>query len=126
MLVDAVQTNIEMILYVTGAITAGVALVAVAPAAVLQMLVGVQPGDHVGIFFARHWAIVVTIVGVLLMAAASQANLREPILIAACVSKGAFVLMILANLSNGLGKGLVPALLFDAVCVILYLLYLFG
>jgi hypothetical protein len=126
MLADFVYSNIEMILYVTGALTAGAGLVAVAPAPVLRTIAGAQPGDHVGVFFARHWAIVVSITGCLLMAAGSQISLREPILIAASVSKGTFVLMILANLGNGLGKGLFPALAFDAACVVMYLSYVFG
>ncbi len=124
MLVEIVTANIETILYVTGGLTAAVAAWAVAPAAVLRTLAGVQPGDHVGIFFARHWAIVVGITGCLLIAAATDVDLREAVLLAASVSKGAFVLMILANLGNGLGKGLIPALLFDALCVAMYLIYL--
>lgn len=126
MIVDLIHTNIEMILFVTGILTAGVAVVAIAPASVLQLIAGVQPGDHVGIFFARHWSIVVGITGCLLIAASSQVALREPIMIAASVSKGVFVLMIAANLGNGLGKGLIPALLFDVLCVAMYSVFIFS
>ena len=53
-------------------------------------------------------------------------GLRETIMAAASFTKGSFVVMIAANLGNALGRGLILVLIFDAVCVILYIAYLLG
>jgi hypothetical protein len=62
--------NIELILVVTGAITAIALLQFITPAPVLRMIYGKDPADEVGLAVARHWALLVFLVGALLIYAA--------------------------------------------------------
>ena len=51
-----IGANIELILIVTGALTAIALLQFIAPAPVLCVIFGEAPTDKVGLAVARHWA----------------------------------------------------------------------
>lgn len=121
-----VTQHIETILYVTGGITAAMFLQFMAPRFFLKNLAKISLEDEAGLFYARHWALLVSTFGVLLVYAAIYPEIRKPILIAAAVEKGAFVLIIFSNLSKEFARRMVAAAVFDTFCVIAYLLYLTG
>lgn len=91
----AAQTG--AILIVTGAITAGAFAAVVAPVAVLRLLFGVMSPDQLTIMIARHWALLVTLVGGLLVYAAYHPEVRVPVMIAAVVEKLAIGALIFAS-----------------------------
>jgi hypothetical protein len=62
--------HIELVLLVTGVATAGGLVVAVAPVPVMKVLFGQAPADALGLFIARHWGLLVSLVGALLIYAA--------------------------------------------------------
>lgn len=117
------EKAIKIILYVTGVVTMLPGLQFVAPELFLQAS-GMQLGDVTGIFFARHWGLIVFCLGALLFAAATRKELRRPVMFAAVVEKLGLVLMVAMNWSEPALKGLHLASVFDTVCIILYTAYL--
>src|SRR5262249_6670329 len=89
--------HIELILLITGVATAGVLVVFVAPVPVMKVLFGQARSDALSLFIARHWALLVSLVGALLIYAAYRAEVRIPTLIVAIVEKVALVLGLLIS-----------------------------
>src|SRR6516164_6695823 len=89
-----VGTHIELILIVTGALTAIALLQFIAPASVVRMIYGEAPTDQVGLAVARHWGLLIFLVGALLVYAAFQPSVRLPAIVIAVIEKAAFALGI--------------------------------
>ena len=117
--------HIELILLITGLATAGVLVVSVAPVAVMKMLFGQAPSDALSLFIARHWGLLVCLVGALLMYAAYHAEVRVPTLIVAIAEKAALVLGLLLSPFRRRPTVLAMALA-DAGMSAVYALYLTG
>lgn len=115
--------TIKLILYVTGTVTMMPALQFLAPTLFLQAS-GMQAGDATGLFFVRHWGLLVFCLGALLVYAARRADIRRPVMFAAAVEKFGLVVMVLTSWGDPALKGLHLAAGFDAACVILYMAYL--
>ena len=117
--------HIDLILLITGLATAGVLVVFVAPVPVMKVLFGQAPSDALSLFIARHWGLLVSLVGALLIYAAYHAEVRVPTLIVAIVEKAALVLGIL--ISPFRQRPTVLALvLADAGMSAVYVMYLTG
>ena len=117
--------HIELILLITGVATAGVLVVFVAPVPVIKVLFGQAPSDALGIFIARHWGLLVCLVGALLIYAAYHAEVRAPTLIVAIIEKAAIVLGVL--ISPFRQRPTVLAMVVaDATMAAVYLVYLTG
>lgn len=114
---------IQPILYVTGGITATTILQFLFPKLQARILKLDLP-THESRFFFAHWGLVVFGIGILLIMAASNEALRIPVLIAATIEKMGLIGMLLINRKQPFTKAMLPALLFDVLCVILYCWYL--
>src|SRR5262245_3707526 len=117
--------HIELILLITGLATAGVLVVFVAPVPVLKVLFGQAPSDALSLFIARHWGLLVFLVGALLIYAAFHAEVRVPTLIVAIVEKAALVLGLLLSPFRRRPTVLAVALA-DAGMSAVYVTYLTG
>jgi hypothetical protein len=117
--------HIEMILLLTGLATAGAVVIFLSPARMLMMLFGQAPSDPLSLLIARHWGLLVCLVGALLIYAAYHAEVRFPTLIVAIVEKTAIALGILISPLRGRPAVLVVALA-DAGMAAVYLMYLAG
>src|SRR5262245_20456153 len=117
--------HIELILLITGLATAGVLVVFVAPVPVLKVLFGQAPSDELSLLIARHWALLVCLVGALLIYAAYHPEVRVPTLIVAIVEKIALVLGLLISPFRRRPTALAGALA-DAGMSAVYLMYLTG
>jgi hypothetical protein len=117
--------HIELILLITGLATAGVLVVFVAPVPVMKVLFGQTPSDALSLFIARHWGLLVSLVGALLIYAAYHAEVRVPTLIVAIVEKAALVLGILISPFRQRPTVLAMALA-DAGMSAVYAMYLTG
>ena len=117
--------HIELILLITGLATAGVLVVFLAPVPVIKLLFGQAPSDALGIFIARHWGLLVCLVGALLIYAAYHAEVRAPTLIVAIIEKAAIVLGVLISPFRSRPAALAMALA-DASMAAVYLMYLAG
>jgi hypothetical protein len=117
--------RIESILLVTGLATAGALLLFLAPVTMTKALFGQPPPDALGLLIARHWGLLVFLVGALLIYAAYHAQVRAPTLIVAVAEKAAFALGILASPFRRRPTVLVMALA-DAGMAAVYVMYLTG
>jgi len=117
--------HIELILLITGLATAGALVVVLAPVTMMKMLFGQAPSDALSLLIARHWGLLVCLVGALLIYAAYHAEIRIPTLIVAVVEKAAFALGILISPFRRRPAVLVMALV-DAGMAAVYLMYLTG
>src|SRR5258708_35088784 len=77
--------HIEWILLITGFATAGALVLTLAPVTMLKMLFGQTPSDALSLLIARHWGLLVCLVGALLVYAAFHPEVRVPTLIVAIV-----------------------------------------
>jgi hypothetical protein len=117
--------HIELILWITGLATAGALAVFLAPATVMKSLFGQVPSDGLNLLIARHWGLVVGLVGVLLMYAARHAEVRVPTLIVAIVEKAAFALGVFLSPVRSRPAAVAMAVA-DAGMATVYSIYLIG
>src|SRR5262249_15248619 len=116
---------IELILLISGLATAGFLVAFLAPVPVMKMLFGHAPSDALSLFSARHWGLLVGLVGALLIYAAYHAEVRVPTLIVAIVEKVALVLGLLISPFRKRPTVLAMALA-DAGMSAVYVMYLTG
>jgi hypothetical protein len=118
-------THVESILLVTGLATASALGFSLAPVKLMKAFFGLAPADALSTLIARHWGLLIGLVGVLLVYAAYDTAIRVPTLIVAIVEKAAFVLGILVSpvLRKPLAMLIAVA---DATMATVYLLYLVG
>jgi hypothetical protein len=116
-------TPIEWILLVTGLATAGAVLLFLAPVTAMRILFRQTPTDALSLLIARHWGLLVFLVGALLIYAAYDTEIRVPTLIVAIVEKVAFALGVLVSPLRGRPAALVMALA-DAGMAAVYSMYL--
>ncbi len=117
--------QIELILLITGLATAGALVLFLAPVTMMKLLFGQAPSDALNLLIARHWGLLVCLVGALLIYAAYHAEIRVPMLIVAIVEKAAFALGIFISPFRRRPTVLVMALA-DAGMAAVYLMYLTG
>jgi hypothetical protein len=115
----------ELILIVTGLATAGALALVVAPVPMMKAVFGKSPADPLGLIMARHWALLVFLVGGLIVYAAFHAEIRVPTLIVAVVEKAAFAAAMLTSRLRWRSTVIVIALA-DAGMAALYLMFLAG
>jgi hypothetical protein len=120
-----IGAHIELILIVTGALTAITLLQFIAPAQVLRMIFGEAPTDEVSLAVARHWGLLVFLVGALLIYAAFHAPIRAPAMVVALIEKAALGVGVLGTslrthpVAAAIAAG-------DSFVALVYVLYLAG
>ena len=122
-----IGAHIELILIVTGALTAMAPLQFIAPAWVLRMIYGEAPTDQVGLAVARHWGLLTFLVGALLVYAAFYPSVRGPAMVIAVIEKAALGLglgVFATSLRTHSAAAAVAA--GDSLIAIIYVLYLAG
>ncbi|HEV3439781.1 MAG TPA: hypothetical protein VG122_20615 [Gemmata sp.] len=117
--------QIELILLLTGLATSGAFLMFLAPATMMKLLFGKVSSDTLSLLIARHWGLLVFLIGILLIYAAYHAEIRVPTLIVAIVEKVAFSFGVFVSSFRRCPAVLVVALA-DTGMAALYLMYLAG
>jgi hypothetical protein len=117
--------HIELILLLTGLATTGAIVLFLAPVTMLKILFGQASADALSLLIARHWGLLVCLVGTLLIYAAYHAEIRVPTLIVAIVEKALFALGVLLSPFRRRPAVLVMALA-DGGMAAVYLMYLTG
>lgn len=84
---NMISAHIGIILVVTGAATAMAIIRFIAPSSVLRMVSGVAPADTVSMALARHWGLLILLIGILLIYAAFRPAVRDPAMVVAVVEK---------------------------------------
>ena len=117
---------INIMLYITGIFTATTGLAFFIPEFFLDKMLKIQLADEASILIARHWALLVGLIGSLIICSVHSPEIRNHILIAAVIGKAAIVIMILKDFKRDYTNGLRGVVVFYTTCVVLYLLVLFG
>jgi hypothetical protein len=117
--------QIELILLLTGLATSGALLMFLAPHTMMKLLFDQELSDSVSRLIARHWGLLIFLVGLLLICAAYHAEIRVPTLIIAIVEKIAFALGVSILPLRRYRRAFVVAL-GDASMAAVYLIYLSG
>ncbi|MBP7916892.1 MAG: hypothetical protein KAZ45_00345 [Arenimonas sp.] len=120
-----IEKNIKIILLATGLITMVPVLQFFAPDWMLQQQ-ALTVTDDAGRLFARHWGLVVFCIGALLVYAATNTPARRAIVLAGLIQKLGLVSLVVMHWSNPALQGLHAVAVFDAICVVLYAVYLLG
>ena len=89
--------HVELILLITGLATAGALALVVAPVPMMKAVFGKSPTDPLGLIIARHWALLIFLVGGMIVYAAYRPEIRVPTLIVAVVEKAAFAAAMLLS-----------------------------
>ena len=120
-----ITSNIEAVLIVTGALTAGMLAQFVAPSWMLRHTFGEVPSGAASIALARHWGLLLFCIGALLVYSAFHSTLREPAMVLASVEKVGFVACVFGT---SLRRHPMAAIMAagDAAMVLVYGLYLIG
>ena len=120
-----IGAHIELILIVTGALTATALLQFIAPAPVLRMIYGEAPSDEAGLAVARHWGLLIFLIGALLIYAAFHSSVRGPVMVVAVIEKVALARGIFGtSLRSHPAAALAAA--GDSLIALIYVLYLAG
>ncbi|MGA8099386.1 MAG: hypothetical protein WB810_12100 [Candidatus Cybelea sp.] len=85
------------ILIVTGALTALAGVGLAAPRLVVRAVFGTTLADAATVLVARHWSLLIALVGGLLIYAGFHTEARVPIMVAAIVEKLALGVLIVAS-----------------------------
>ena len=120
-----IGAHMEPILIGTGALTALALLQFIAPASVLRMIYGEAPTDEVGLAVARHWGLLIFLVGALLVYAAFDPSVRGPAMVIAVIEKAALGLGIFGT-SLRTRSAAAAVAVGDSLIAIIYVLYLAG
>ena len=120
-----IAAHVELILVITGAVTTITIIQFIAPQLVLRMIFGEAPTDMVSIALARHWGLLVFLVGALLIYAAFHPPVRDPVMIVAAIEK---VVLGVGVFGTSLRRHPVAAAIGagDSLIAFVYVLYLAG
>ena len=120
-----ITSNIEVILIVTGVLTATMLAQFVAPSWTLRHTFGEIPPGVVSIVLARHWGLLLFCVGMLLVYSAFHPTVRQPAVVLASVEKAGFAACVFGS---SLRHRRIPSIMAtgDALMVVIYVLYLLG
>jgi len=117
------SAQVEWILLITGLVTSGAMVLSLAPVTMLKLLFGQAPTDPLSLLIARHWGLLVGLIGALLICAAHHTEIRVPTMIVSIVEKAAFALGVFMSPYRRRPTVLVMALA-DACMAAVYLVYL--
>lgn len=120
-----IGNHIQLILIVTGVITASMFLQFLAPRVIVRLVYGEEITDPVSLLVARHWGLLVGLIGALLVYAAFEPALRGPVVWVALIEKLALVAMLLGPAIRKRGR-VASIAAGDLLMSLIYALYLAG
>ena len=118
-----IAAHIQEILIVTGVLTMSPVIMLLMPAGVLKLVFGVPQPDLVTRTIARHWGLLLLLVGALLVFAGYHSEVRVPVMIVGASEKLVIAALVYAS-SLRQRALLVMIVSADAVMAILYLIAL--
>jgi hypothetical protein len=120
-----ITSNIEIVLIITGALTATMLVQFIAPSWIVPRTFGEVPSGAATMMFARHWGLLLFCVGVLLVYAAFDPAIRRAAVVLASIEKAGFAACVLGT---PLRERPIAAMMAigDALMVVIYALYLAG
>jgi uncharacterized membrane protein len=120
-----IASHIEPILLVSGLFTTGAIAVFFVPGAAVRLVFGADVTWNAALLIARHWGLVVSLIGCLIVYAAYHPLSRTPFLVAASVEKAILIaLFAIGGVRWTPGMRVVAAA--DGLFTLLYVAYLGG
>jgi hypothetical protein len=116
---------IQLILIVSGVATMGPIVQFFAPGPLLKLMYGVETSEPATLLLARHWGLLIFLVGALLVYSAYDPSTRDPLLIVASLEKIAFAGFVFFGPVNRTPFATF-AVAGDTAFVILYFVYFLG
>lgn len=120
---ELINTYINVILFVIGALTCTLVFQAALPQVALRASYKIKTSDPLVLFLARSAAIPVVMIGALLIWASYDETLQYAVVVAAAIGKVAFVSAILMHWSET-GRPFLTTIIVDSFSAILLTLYL--
>jgi hypothetical protein len=120
-----VAAHIEAILLITGLATAGAFAMVLFPVPAMKLVFGQAPSDALSLLIARHWGLLICLVGALVAYAAYHDEVRVPALIIAISEKAALVLGLLKSPIR-LRPTVLGIVVADTCMAAVYVMYLCG
>ena len=120
-----IAENIQLILIVFGVATLGAIVQFFAPRPMLKLMYGMETYEPTTLFLARHWGLLIFLVGALLVFSAYDSRMRDPVLVVASLEKIVFAAFIFFAPVKRTSVATVAAI-GDSSFVVLYLLYFVG
>jgi hypothetical protein len=118
-----ITDNIEIILFVTGGLTASMFLQFVFPAQFTKIIYGEAISERTGILVARHWGLIVFCFGILLIYSAFNIEIRLAAMTLACMEKAGYAACVFGTSlrKRPLASTIAAA---DSVIVLIFCIYL--
>ena len=120
------SSSIRWILVVSGLITLVGGIVPLfAPYFQLRSTYAVDNPASIAVFFVRHWGVLISVVGCLIIYSAYAPAIRGPVLLAAAAEKFALVVLVFFGPVRRT-SGMTAIAVMDGIFAILYVVYLVG
>jgi len=120
-----ITAHIQPLLVITGFITALAAVMFIAPRPLLKLVFNVEKADSITLLVARHWGLLVGLIGMLLVFAAYEPNVRVPAMAMATAEKIAIAgLIFLGPLKRNAVMWMIA--FGDGTMAVIYLMYFAG
>ena len=126
MAVSWVVAKMKWIMLVSGVLTCTMVYAAVAPQAALRSMFGDTLDGPLAEIVVRNWGILIALIGGMLIYGAFEPSSRRLVLIAAGLSKVAFVALLLTYGGQYLGQQAVVSIAIDLAMVLLFIVYLYA
>lgn len=123
---DWIVSKIKWIMLVSGLLTCTMLYAAIAPQAALLSTFGESLEGPLMEIIVRNWAVLITLMGVLLIYGAFNPLSRRLILTVVTLSKLVFIILVLTYGRHYLGQQVGLAILNDGVAALLFSGYLLG
>jgi hypothetical protein len=121
-----ISRHIKAVMLISGVLTSTMVYAALFPQAALQSTFGEGLDGPLAELLVRNWGVLVALVGAGLIYGAIRPASRQAALMAAVVSKTAFIGLVLSNGWQYLEHGAGPAVVIDSIMVLLFVWYLAG
>ena len=121
-----VVAKMKWIMLVSGVLTCTMVYAAVAPQAALRSMFGDTLDGPLAEIVVRNWGILIALIGGMLIYGAFEPSSRRLVLIAAGLSKVAFVALLLTYGGQYLGQQAVVSIAIDLAMVLLFIVYLYA
>ena len=121
-----VVAKMKWIMLVSGVLTCTMVYAAVAPQAALRSMFGDTLDRPLAEIVVRNWGILIALIGGMLIYGAFEPSSRRLVLIAAGLSKVAFVALLLTYGGQYLGQQAVVSIAIDLAMVLLFIVYLYA
>jgi hypothetical protein len=121
-----ITDHIHIVLLLSGAFTLLPIVVFLLPKRGSRLLFGIDAPEGAGGLFTRHWSLLASSLGALLIYAAWHPELRAPLMLAAGVEKAGLIGLIVVDWKRPHTARMLPIVIADLVIVSVFAIHLFG